>query len=245
MKHKQGREIDHKYIFLYKNLGETPLEAVERYRKEQISSGLTSYKDLPMTYAGRLDPMAQGEMLVLLGDECKNKEKYLALDKEYEVEILVGISTDTHDILGLIIDSGKKIEAGKDFKDKISSFVGRRIQKYPLFSSKTLGREFSKDDFPEKEIEIYSIDLLESKMISTKDLKEYIEKRINLVNIKYDFRQDKIRQSWSNFFSNNKIGSFPVLRLKVKCSSGTYMRVLAQEMGGLALSIERKKIFLV
>ena len=81
-------------------------------------------------------------------------------------------------------------------------------------------------------------------MIGANDLREYIEKRIDLINIKYDFRQDKIKKSWDNFFSNNKVDSFSVLKLKVKCSSGTYMRVLAQELGGLAMSIERKKIFL-
>ena len=50
---------------------------------------------------GRLDPLAEGVLLILIGDECKNKEKYLGLDKEYEVAIIFGISTDTGDALGL------------------------------------------------------------------------------------------------------------------------------------------------
>ena len=29
-----------------------------------------------MTYAGRLDPMAEGLMIILIDAECKNKENY-------------------------------------------------------------------------------------------------------------------------------------------------------------------------
>jgi tRNA U55 pseudouridine synthase TruB len=40
------------------------------------------------------------------------------------------------------------------------------------------------------------------------------------------------------FFENNN-KEFKVLKLKVKTKRGTYMRVLARELGGLALSIVR------
>ncbi len=53
-----------------------------------------------MAYAGRLDPMASGKLLVLLGEECKVQEKYHGLDKEYEFSLLFGIESDTHDVLG-------------------------------------------------------------------------------------------------------------------------------------------------
>jgi len=53
-----------------------------------------------MTYAGRLDPMASGTLLVLLGDECKNQTEYHNLDKEYEFSVLLGIGSDSHDVLG-------------------------------------------------------------------------------------------------------------------------------------------------
>ena len=53
-----------------------------------------------MTYAGRLDPMASGLLIVLAGEETKNKEKYLNLDKEYLFEVLFGFKTVTYDFLG-------------------------------------------------------------------------------------------------------------------------------------------------
>ena len=66
--------MSEKLIIAYKNMGETPLECLERMRKEHRISD-----DIPMTYAGRLDPMAEGLMVVLVGEECKNKEKYLGM----------------------------------------------------------------------------------------------------------------------------------------------------------------------
>ena len=54
-------------ILVNKQIGETPLEALEKVRREH---GFDA--NLPMTYAGRLDPMAEGLLIVLVGEECKN-----------------------------------------------------------------------------------------------------------------------------------------------------------------------------
>lgn len=94
MKEKSPNKDVH---LLYKNLGETPNEAILRYKAEN-----PIYKDQSMTYAGRLDPMAEGLLLVLSGNELQNKDKYLGLRKTYEVEILWGFQTDTLDVLGLV-----------------------------------------------------------------------------------------------------------------------------------------------
>jgi tRNA U55 pseudouridine synthase TruB len=85
---------------IYKKLGETPLEALERTRTEHSIAA-----DVPMTYAGRLDPLVEGQMIILIGEECKNKDAYTKLGKTYEFEILSGVSTDTYDLLGLVTDS--------------------------------------------------------------------------------------------------------------------------------------------
>ena len=99
-----------------------------------------------MTYAGRLDPMASGLLLVLAGEETKNKEKYLALDKEYEFEVLFGFATDTYDILGKISSSARQglaeeltqAKLEKEIKQNLKYFTGKFIQKYPIYSSKTV-----------------------------------------------------------------------------------------------------------
>ncbi|MCA9363758.1 hypothetical protein KC727_00880, partial [Candidatus Kaiserbacteria bacterium] len=85
-----------RYATIEKRIGETPLEAAERLR---VTLGLSA--DIPLAYAGRLDPMASGKLLVLIGDECKKQEQYHTLDKEYTFEVLFGVRSDTADVLGI------------------------------------------------------------------------------------------------------------------------------------------------
>jgi tRNA U55 pseudouridine synthase TruB len=84
-----------RYVLLDKAVGQTPLQCMETWR---AAEGIDP--SIPLTYAGRLDPMASGKLLVLIGEECKNKDRYLALDKTYEFSVLLGIGSDTHDVLG-------------------------------------------------------------------------------------------------------------------------------------------------
>jgi tRNA pseudouridine55 synthase len=121
-------------LILYKKKGETPLECLKRFKKEN-----PEYAKEKMTYAGRLDPLAEGLLIVLIGEECKNKEKYLGFDKEYEVDILFGFSTDTYDVLGKVtgVSDTEKLSIEK-VTDVIQSSVGKFTQKYPAFSSKTI-----------------------------------------------------------------------------------------------------------
>ncbi|HEX7724467.1 MAG TPA: hypothetical protein VF438_01885 [Candidatus Paceibacterota bacterium] len=237
-----------KFEIIYKHVGETPLEALERFRAERIAAGHTDVADIPMTYAGRLDPMAEGELLILLGEECKQKEKYLGLDKEYEIEVVYGIQTDTHDALGLVtvVDPTKN---SNNLPLPLEQYVGLFMQEYPAYSSRTVnGKQLHElaragelpEEMPTKEVEIYSIELLRQEVISGKDLKSRISEMIGRVN--GDFRQEEIMVRWNEVLADNQ--SFPIAQLRVSCSSGTYMRSLAQRIGGFALTIRRTKIFL-
>ncbi len=89
-----------KVIKIYKKKGETPLECIGNLKKQD-----ENLKLLSMTYAGRLDPLAEGVLLILVGDEVNNKNEYLKLPKEYEVDILFGFGTDTYDLMGKIIET--------------------------------------------------------------------------------------------------------------------------------------------
>lgn len=236
-------------VTIYKNLGETPLEALERFRAEQVALGRAELDQVPMTYAGRLDPMAEGKLLILIGEECKQKERYLGLDKVYEVEVLFGVETDTYDILGLVEHTKLPIQP-----DSFSKYIGKFAQEYPPYSSKTVdGKQLHTlarsgelpDELPTKEVEIYSIEELERREISAQDLLKLIQQRIALVT--GDFRQTEILERWNEALSHSP-QTFPVIKLKVSCSSGTYMRSLAHRIGkdtgsgACALSIKRTEI---
>ncbi len=251
-----------KFELINKKLGETPLESLERFRSEKILSDSDSsavWTTIPMTYAGRLDPMAEGELLILIGEECKNKEKYLGLDKEYEVEILFGISTDTYDALGLAEYAQGRPAQSLPASINLDKYVGKFAQVYPAYSSKTVnGKQLHElartnnlpDEMPKREVEIYEIEVLvegRPRQISVTELKTRILKNIDLV--KGDFRQAEIIAKWNEVL-NDSGQLFDVIKIRVKCSGGTYMRSLADRMGrelgtgAMALSIKRTRIFL-
>lgn len=239
-------------ILANKQIGETPLEALEKVRIEHGFDASVS-----MTYAGRLDPMAEGLLIVLAGEECKNKEQYLGLDKEYEVEVLLGFATDTGDLLGMVkgVEGEVKSEIKKDRVEEIlGSLVGKFVQEYPKFSSKTVGGKplFARaksgelpDEMPTKEVEIFNIEFLGERKINNKELLDYIEE--NISKVKGDFRQDEIITLWRSILQDS-LFDIPTLKIRVNCSSGTYMRALAEKIGEklgvptLAFSIERTKV---
>lgn len=249
-------------IIACKDLGETPLECLEKVR---ISHTIGS--DVPMTYAGRLDPLASGLMIILVGEECKKKDQYLGLDKTYEFEILVGFETDTYDLLGKIAASPNGKISGprvgspdreilpSGFAAAIQSFVCTFKQKYPSFSSKTVGGkqlfQLSKDDelpdeMPEHEVTITRLEQISTRIISKSDLQSDIERRINLVH--GDFRQTEIIKLWQLAFKNSTEEEYQIIKCVLDCSSGTYVRQLVADLGtklGIPLvtySIERTRI---
>lgn len=117
-------------ILLYKAVGETPLQCMEAWRADQ---GIST--DIPLTYAGRLDPMASGKLLVLIGEECKKKDEYLALDKTYEFSVLFGIGSDTHDVLGrLQTDQPEDLEKQRLSPSEVSPGCGEGADESSLLA---------------------------------------------------------------------------------------------------------------
>ena len=248
-------------IILNKKEGQTPLEALEFFRKKH-----KKYKNSKITYAGRLDPMASGLLILLVDEEIKNKEKYLALDKEYQFEVLLGFSTDTYDILGIptrqdLVGNNifPKKGFGEDLEKKIKKnlkfFTGKFIQTYPIYSSKTVNgkqlftyaRSGENVELPKREVAVKSLKLIKMRKISKEKLLINIEKRIGEIN--GDFRQKEILKIWQKNLLNKKTSSvFHIACFKIHCSSGTYVRSIANNLGekmgvsSLAFSIKRTKI---
>jgi tRNA pseudouridine(55) synthase len=219
-----------KVLKLYKNLGETPLACLERFRALN-----PEYSTEKMTYAGRLDPMAEGLLVAMVGEECKKKEEYLGLDKEYIFEVLFGIQTDSYDVLGI-----PKVCEIKPYE--LHNFIGKRIQQYPAYSSRTfqMARDGVEFEPLTREIEIFDIELLEEREIGKEKLLAEILERIDLVQ--GDFRQEEIKKSWENLLKQNIEQEFKIAKIKINCSSGTYVRSIANELGGLAYSIKRTRV---
>jgi len=238
-------------ICLWKPVGKTPLEAVEILKSKN-----TKYKNETISYAGRLDPMAEGVLVLLIGEENKNRNKYLSLDKEYEAEFILGISTDSHDSLGLINGKEFKVFHKKIVADLLESFLGKQNQLYPPYSSKTVNgkplywwvrkNKLNEIIIPSHEIDIYSIKLIDIENISVSELIDEIINKIK--KVKGDFRQKEIINSWNEFTKENKDLILTKIKIKVSCSSGTYIRVIANDLGkklgvgAFAFSIKRIRV---
>lgn len=248
------KKIFKKIFLLNKKEGETPLGALDKFRRSN-----PKYKNAKMTYAGRLDPMASGLMLILAGEETKNKEKYLLLDKEYKFEILFGFATDTYDILGKVVHYDilnniimKNLE--KDIKKNLKFFTGKFMQSYPLYSSKTVkgkqlfkyGREGVDVELPTREVAVKELKFFGLRKINNKKLLANIEKKVG--RVRGDFRQKEILKIWRKKLKNKDQKSFLIASFKIKCGSGTYVRAIAHSLGeklgipALAFSIKRIKI---
>jgi tRNA pseudouridine(55) synthase len=250
------------YIVLDKKRGETPLEAVHKWKEVH-----PEYIDVRAAYAGRLDPMAEGKLLVLLGEECKNLTAYTKLDKEYEIEVLLDSSTDTGDVLGLAtyadVESNPERAA---VRRALSAELGTHPRAYPIYSSKTVhgkplflyALEGTLDTItvPEHDESFYTIKLVEQSVLSKQQLQERINSALAVVPrsdepskvLGADFRQDAVRARWESVLAYVSDRSFAILKLRVTCGSGAYMRTLADRIGkslgtrGLALSIRRTRI---
>jgi tRNA pseudouridine55 synthase len=221
---------------IYKPLGLTPLQLINQYKKLY-----PEYKDKKMAYAGRLDPMAEGLLLVLVGEEeCKDRSQYQVLPKQYEFDVIFGVETDSYDLLGKVTNFSSDFNPGfskKKITETVKQFCGRIEQQYPPYSSFHIkgnplfwwSRENRLDEItlPTKEIEIYNLNFLEKEQKNI-NLKQFIFEKIDTV--KGDFRQVEIKQIWAEFLEEKK---YPVeiYKFRIDCSSGTYVRQLVKDMG--------------
>jgi tRNA pseudouridine55 synthase len=238
---------------LYKQRGETPLECVQRYRAAHPEQ-----KEEKWTYLGRLDPMAEGVLIAATGDDIKNREALLDLDKEYEFTTLFGFATDTYDILGKILRVEKLDEVREiDLIRLVGAYQGEREQKYPPFSSKTVNgvalhdwaRKGLIDDIeiPVKTVNVYEIKFEGLNILNPKTLMGRL--LMDISKVQGDFRQHDILVLWKQMLEGipNDTNIF-IGNLKARVSSGTYIRGLANDIGNslgcgaCALSIKRTRL---
>ncbi len=250
-------------IKVWKRIGQTPLELLKEIRQTR-----PLLQNEILSYAGRLDPMAEGEIIILVGKkENQERDKYLNFNKGYVAEIVLGFSTDSHDLLGLISNQADfsqfKKESRNILEEKVklilANFLKKKEQKYPVFSSKTvLGKplfewyktgKINEINIPSHQIKIIKAELLKINFISVEDFYQNVKDKIALV--KGDFRQTKILSEWSERINtlNQKEINLPILEINFEVSSGTYIRGLAHELGeylktpACLYSLKRDKIF--
>lgn len=251
-----------RFVVLEKAVGETPLECAEAWRATQSSD----YQTIPLAYAGRLDPMASGKLLVLIGEECKNQTNYHHLDKAYTFSILFGVQSDTADVLGLVKEVSGPIITLCQLKQVCKNWTGTVTLPYPHFSSKTvhgkplhvwaLENRLDEITIPTKTSIVYKLQVENLNIISKGDLYKTVSTKIETIkpvidpkkSLGNDFRRPHVRTAWETILNTPGREHFQIATISCTASSGTYMRTLAKVIandlstGGLAYAINRTDI---
>lgn len=238
---------------IVKPVGMTPLQLIEVLR--QKNPHLLNVK---ISYAGRLDPMAEGVMLLVVGDQTK-KKGLLELDKTYNFDMLLGVETDTYDILGLVTKTNDAAATSVEEKNVVAAAlqqIGKIQQPYPPYSSRTVHGKplfwYARNNLlhtiqiPTKDVEIFSFNYVGKQTLSRAEVKESIHKRVESVG--GDFRQAAILADWDTQLSSTTRNIFTIYSFEVHCSSGTYIRSLVHRIGkqlhtgAIAWNIRRTRI---
>ncbi|CRX39301.1 tRNA pseudouridine(55) synthase TruB [Estrella lausannensis] len=91
-------------------------------------------------HAGTLDPFATGVMVMLVGRSCtKLSDQLLTEDKEYLAQMLLGVSTDSFDHEGAIVNTSDKVPTTEEVFGALTQFQGEILQTPPMFSAKKIG----------------------------------------------------------------------------------------------------------
>ena len=160
-------------------------------------------------HTGTLDPFATGVLVIMLGKATKLARFLSGVDKEYEAIIRLGYSTDTGDPTGNPVP-GPEIPKDKDWSEHeieaaLQSLRGDIDQVPPMYSAKKVeGR----------------------KLYELARRGENVERQPQRVCI-YEF--EAIRPN-GQLIKDNLDGTFD-FHARVSCSSGTYVRTLAEDFG--------------
>ncbi|HPF31165.1 MAG TPA: tRNA pseudouridine(55) synthase TruB [Candidatus Saccharibacteria bacterium] len=146
----------------------TSFGVVARIRRVLSSSSYSLGKKVKVGHTGTLDPFATGLMIIVIGNECKNAEKYSKLDKIYEVVIKLGETSTTGDTEGEISKISDKKPTLSDIERIVENFVGEITQRPPLYSAIKIGgqraykiaREGKQVEMPERQVKIYGLEIL-------------------------------------------------------------------------------------
>lgn len=217
-----------------KPLGATPLQALDLLRVQ-----MPALRDEKLAYAGRLDPMASGLLLVVSGDLLARQEEFWAVDKEYEAVVALGMHTDSYDLLGMVdgnptgeVPVERMLTVSEGLVGKmylpVPVFSSNRWQGKPLFAWARGGLPVDAQ-IPVRRMIVKEINIRNTEAIETPLLASMLKTRIPLVG--GDFRQELILGRWAAFLSDKEDVRWPLVRLQIRCAGGTYVRSLVHELG--------------
>ncbi len=230
-------------IPVYKPLGATPLQALDALRVERPELAHES-----MTYAGRLDPMAEGLLVVLTGEDRHRAKEFQQLDKTYRATFVLGFGSDTGDVLGIAERGIEGISLGSGGIDPASRerrgegivrgiLMGDHDVLMPVYSSyKVKGKplhfwaksgRLSEIEVPRR---VMHVDAVRDVEVSTMSADVFLQSAIEGIGkVSGDFRQEEIVKRWREVMRDVK--DVTLVSCELDVASGTYIRSLAGVLG--------------
>ena len=120
-------------------------------------------------HTGTLDPLATGVLVLPIGKALKIAELLTAETKTYIAKVLLGYETDTLDVTGNELKRNIPSCTKEKIENVLNSFIGKSNQQVPMYSAVKVGGkklyEYARKGIevtpPTKEIEVFSIELLD------------------------------------------------------------------------------------
>jgi tRNA pseudouridine55 synthase len=189
-------------------------------------------------HTGSLDPLATGLLPLCFGEATKFSQFLLNADKIYSVSACLGIKTNTGDAEGEVIESRPVANYSLDqLESVLSTFRGSISQIPPMFSAlKYKGRPLYKlarqgivVERSPRSVTIHSLRLIDSNDagVDSQQLSVWQGvgkmKQPECINLHEDCKlSDSLDKSQS---------AKSMLNLEIKCSKGTYIRTLIEDIG--------------
>lgn len=126
-KQKRSKEQLDGILILDKPSGPTSADCLN-----DIKHQLKQYK---IGHAGTLDPLAQGVLLVMLGQATKLAPYLTSKEKIYRGSFKLGITTDTYDIQGEITSEKEVVHQSDDVEREIVAWKELTEQEVPAYSA--------------------------------------------------------------------------------------------------------------
>jgi tRNA pseudouridine55 synthase len=158
-------------------------------------------------HTGTLDPLATGLLVLLIGHATRLSQFLVTDEKEYVADIRLGQSTPTYDAQGLdpsrIEDRGSRIVTPEQIRAVLPDFLGTFPQLPPAFSAKKVdGVRAYKKARKQEPVELKPVE------VTVREL---------------EMLDDEPRSSI--------LDPRTLLRLRIVCSAGFYVRSLAHDIG--------------
>ena len=120
-------------------------------------------------HGGTLDPMATGVLPVFVGRATRGVEFFEHAEKTYEAVLQLGLTTDTEDTSGTVLERRDVHISETEFAEILTQFRGKIMQTPPMYSALKingqklvdLARKGQVVERKPREIEIFQLDLLE------------------------------------------------------------------------------------